>query len=62
MTGRIEKRVELMRHYANQGRALASILHLIGIKRATAMGYARKHSIPFSDHKRRHRKSIEGDD
>ena len=47
------KRVEWMRIYSEQGRALSSILHLIGLKWATALKYARTHNIYFHDHKRR---------
>lgn len=47
------KRIELMRIYSEQGRALSSILHLIGVTRSTAMKYARRDNIYFHDHKRR---------
>jgi hypothetical protein len=54
-----KKRVELMEYYAEQGRTLESILSLIGVKRETAMKYAREHNILFPDHKRRKRKDEE---
>lgn len=62
MASRVNKRADLMRYYADNGRALEGILPLIGVSRATAMKYARKFGIAFPDHKRRYRKSIEGDD
>lgn len=53
MGSEVFKRVELMKIYSEQGRALSSILHLIGLKWTSALKYARMHDIYFHDHKRR---------
>lgn len=52
------KIIELMQIYAERGRDLSSILHLIGRSRTTAMKYARQFGIVFPDHKRRTRKVV----
>jgi len=57
----VAKRIELMRIYSERGKTLLSILQLIGIKRATAIKYARNSGISFSDYRRRKPKEIVGD-
>ena len=57
----VQKRIELMRLYSERGKTLLGILPLIGIKKATAMKYARLNDIQFSDHKRRKQKEVISD-
>lgn len=54
------KRIQIMEYYAERGRNLREILHLIGLKWETALRYCRKYNIYFPDHKRRQREDVDG--
>lgn len=51
-----DKRLQLLEYYAENGRNLRDVLHLVGIKWDTALKWCRRHNIYFNDHKRRRRK------
>jgi len=56
MTRLSDKRIELLRYYAERGRLLRDAIALIGIEWSTALRLCRRHEIFYSDHKRRKRK------
>lgn len=54
-----DKKLQLMEYYAEQGRNLRDVLHLVGVKWATALKWCRQNNIYFPDHKRRKMKGLD---
>lgn len=50
-----QKKLQLLEYYAEMGRNLRDVLHLVGVKWDTALRWCRRHNIYFPDHKRRRR-------
>ena len=50
------KKLQLMEYYAEHGRNLRDVVHLVGVSWDTALKWCRHHNIYFPDHKRRKRK------
>lgn len=57
MTRLSDKRIELLRYYAEASRELRDVISLIGITWTTALRLCREHDIYYSDLKRRRRKA-----
>lgn len=58
MTKVSQKRIELLAYYAENGRLLRDVLHLVGLVWSSALRICRKHNIYFQDHKRRRIKDV----
>lgn len=56
MTKVSKKRIEPLEYYADNGRKLREILHLVGLEWSSALRICRKRNIYFPDHKRRRMK------
>ena len=48
-----QKRIDLLQYYAENGRNLRDVLHLVGLVWSSALRICRRHNIYFPDHKRR---------
>ena len=53
-----QKRIDLLQYYAENGRNLRDVLHLVGLAWSSALRICRKHNIYFADHKRRRTKDV----
>lgn len=58
MTKVSQKRIELLAYYADNGRLLRDVLHLVGLAWSSALRVCRKHNIYFPDHKRRRTRDV----
>lgn len=58
MTNVSQKRIDLLKYYAENGRLLRDVLHLVGLVWSSALRICREHDIYFADHKRRRPKDV----